>query len=430
MDGSSQMPAAGNHDALENARAARTAQDYERALAEYDRLLEQTAGPTTGDTAAREPRLAALRERSRLLELLGRPEEALRGFEQYYLEAGSSEHAVEALTLIGDLHDSLGQERRALSAYDEALALAEAFNYTPGRAKALLGAGLTWHHLGRTAEGIAQLQKALALFEQIGDESGQMRATNRLGIAYVQSGQVDKAIASFERSLTLARTIGDRETAIDLNNLGECHQLLFNVENALAHHQEAYAFAQRTGLRAVLPDVARNLGYDLFHLGHVEEGIAHLETALQLAIETSLHDVRMQALYTLAHAEVRRGRAEAARDYAEQLQHLAQERNYRVYQAEALYALGLVAQLEGNREVAEQRWQEALFLAHETGRHYLLWQLHASLAEIAAGEGLARVHYQIAAEIINQIAYPIEDPAVRAAFLAAPAVVHILARAG
>jgi tetratricopeptide (TPR) repeat protein len=430
VDELSQQSPAAFQETLENARAAQSAQDYERALAAYDHLLQETAGFVPGDTTAREPRLAALRERSRLLELLGRPEEALRGLEQYYLEAGSSEHAVEALNLIGDLHDSLGQERRALSAYDEALALAEAFNYTPGRAKALLGAGLTWHHLGRTTEGITQLQKALALFEQMGDESGQMRATNRLGIAYVQSGQVDKAIASFERSLAFARTIGDRETAIDLNNLGECYQLLFNVENALAHHQEAYALAQRTGLRAVLPDVARNLGYNLFHLGQVEEGIAHLETALRLASETSLHDVRMQALYTLSHAEVRRGRPGAARAYAQQLQHLAQERSYRVYQAEALYALGLVAQLEGNDELAEQRWQEALFLAHETGRHYLLWQLHASLAEIAASDGLARVHFQIAAEIINQIAYPIEDPAVRAGFLAAPAVVRILAQAG
>ena len=415
---------------MDGARAARAAQDYDRALAEYDRLLQQTAGTVVAVSDAREIRLAALRERSRLLELLGRPEEALRGLEQYYLEAGSSEHAVEALNLIGDLHDSLGQERRALAAYDEALALAEAFNSTPGRAKALLGAGLTWHHLGRTAEGIAQLKKALALFEQIGDESGQMRATNRLGIAYVQSGQVDKAIASFAQSLAFARTIGDRETAIDLNNLGECHQLLFNVEEALAYHQEAYTLAQRTGLRAVLPDVARNLGYDLFHLGRVEEGIAHLEMALQLAGETSLQDVKMQALYTLAQAEVRRGKAPAAREYAQQLQNLAQERNYRVYQAEALYALGLVAQLEGNDEMAEQRWQETLFLAHETGRYYLLWQLHASLAEIAAGEGLARVHYQIAAEIINQIAYPIEDPAVRATFLGAPSVAHILAYAG
>ncbi|MDT8305764.1 MAG: tetratricopeptide repeat protein [Anaerolineae bacterium] len=424
------MDLASLQETLESARSAQAAQDYDRALAGYDRLLARSEGLGVDDTEARELRLAALRERSRLVELQGDPEEALRGLEQYYLEAGSSEHAVEALNLIGDLHDGLGQERRALAAYEEALALAEAFNYTPGRAKALLGAGLTWHHLGRTEEGISQLQKALALLEQIGDEAGQMRATNRLGIAYVQAGQVDKAIDWFEKSLVLARNVGVRETAIDLNNIGECYQLLFNSEQALAHHQEAYALAQSTGLRSALPDLARNLGYDLFHLGQVEKGVGYLEVALRLATEMSQHDVRMQALYTLAQAEVRRGKAAEARQYAQQLQQLAQERDYRVYQAEALYALGLVEQLEKNDDMAEQRWQEALFLAHEAGRQYLLWQVHASLAEIAANAGLARVHYQIAAEIINQIAYPIEDEAVRAAFLSAAPVKRILEHSG
>lgn len=412
-------------ETLERARSAQAAQEYERALADYDHLLAHSEGLGVDDTEEREVRLAGLRERSRLLELQGDPEQALRGLEQYYLEAGSSKHAVEALNLIGDLHDGLGQERRALAAYEEALALAEAFNYTPGRARALLGAGLTWHHLGRTEEGISQLHKALALLEQIGDEAGQMRATNRLGIAYVQAGQVDKAIDWFERSLVLARNVGDRETAIDLNNIGECHQLLFNIEQALSHHQEAYALAQSTGLRSALPDLARNLGYDLYHLGQVEEGIGYLEVALQLASEMSQHDVKMQALYTLAQAEVRRGNAAEARKYAQELQQSAQERNYLVYLAEALYALGLVEQLEENYEMAEQRWQEALFLAHETGRQYLLWQLHASLAEIAANAGLASVHFQIAAEIINQIVYPIEDEAIRAAFLNAAPVKRV-----
>lgn len=424
------MDRSGLQHALENARAARDAQEYARALAEYDQLLEQTEGLTDEDGEARAVRLAALREWSRIVQLQGEPERALRGLERYYLEAGSSEHAVEALTMIGDLHDEMGQERRALAAYDEALALAEAFNYTPGRAKALLGAGLTWHHLGRTSEGLVQLQKALALFEQIGDEWGQMRANNRLGIAYVQSGKIDKAIASFEKSLAAARQLGVRETAIDLNNLGECHRMLFNMDKALAYHQEAYALSQSTGLRSAHPDIARNLGYDLYQMGQVEEGIRHLQEALQLAGEMLQRDVTMQALYSLAQAEIRRGNAASARQHAGELQALARERNYRGYQAEALYALGLVEQLEGDRDAAEQRWQEALFLAHDTGRQFLLWQLHAALAEIAPTPGLAQVHYQIAADIIGQIAYPIEDETIRNAFLQAPEVQQIIARAG
>jgi tetratricopeptide (TPR) repeat protein len=332
--------------------------------------------------------------------------------------------------LIGELHDDMGQDRRALAAHEEALALAEAFNNTPGRAKALSGSGLTLHRLGRTDEGLAQLQKARSLFEQTGDATGQMQATNRLGILYVQAGQLDKAIDSFQTSLALSRSLGARETAINLSNLGECHQLLFDMDRALVYHQEAYALAQSTGLRAVTPDVARNLGYDLYYLGHIDEGIGYLQEALQLAGDMLQRDVTMQALYSLAQAEIRRGRLGPAREVARQLQEIVQERNHRLYQAEALYVLGLVEQLEGRPEIAEQRWQEALFRAHESGRQFLLWQIHASLSEIAPNPGLAAVHCQIAADIIHHILYPIEDETMRNAFLSAPIVRRVLERAG
>jgi len=413
---------------LEKARVARADTEHQKALDHFDTLLVETRGAPLAD-AVKEIRLVAMRERSRLLDRLGRRDEALTGLEQYYLEAGSTQHAVEALQRIGEIQSELGQQRKALEAFDEALALAEAYNYTEGRAKALLGRGFTLHRLGQSEEALADLKKARALSRQVDDLLGIRRAINRLGIVYVQTGQVDKAINAFQETLALAREAGNtREIAINLSNLGECYQQLFNMNAALPYHEEALKLAESTKLRSLEDDMARNLGFELFSLGRVEEGIEYLQRALRISEETQHPDIRLQSLYSLALAEIGRGNAAQARHYAEELKESAAAYNFRVYQAEALHALGRIEQLEGDTVTAEQRWQEAVFLAHETGRQFLLWQLHAALAEIAPNEGLARVHYQIASDIIHQIAYPIEDEEIRESFLQAEPVKAIQER--
>jgi hypothetical protein len=77
---------------------------------------------------------------------------------------------------------------------------------------------------------------------------------------------------------------------------------------------------------------------------------------------------------------------------------------------------------------AQQFWQQALFLAHETGRRMLLWQVHAALAEIAPSPALGTVHNRIAGEIIEQILHPIKDETLRQTFLQADPVRAVLER--
>jgi ATP/maltotriose-dependent transcriptional regulator MalT len=106
---------------------------------------------------------------------------------------------------------------------------------------------------------------------------------------------------------------------------------------------------------------------------------------------------------------------------------LAREKNARAYEADALHALGMCYKLRGDVAQAEQYWQQASFLAHETEQRMLLWQIHAAMAEVATMPGLADVHRRIAAEVIEQIVYPIADKKLREKFLTAPRVKAVLA---
>ncbi|MCI0396633.1 MAG: tetratricopeptide repeat protein [Chloroflexi bacterium] len=416
---------------LEQAAAAANAKEYFQAIQLYTDLLAQT-NPQAASAHLRESRLIALRERGRLFYLLGEQEAALAGYEQYYLEAGSSHHAVDALVLIGNQCIYMGLSTRALEALREALQLAEALNYTAGRAKALGGIGLVYSYLGRPEEALTHLKKSMSLFEQVDDKVEQARSWNRIGVSHIRLGEVDKAIAAFKASIARARQVGELEPIVletgisALGNLGECYQNLFDMEQAMIYHQEGLGIAESRELPNLEADLCRNMGVNLRYLDRVEEGIEYLYRALKISRETGQPDIELQSLYSLALAEIQRGNLERGREQAMELRRLAEQGNTRGYLADALHALGLYYQARGDEEAAQQMWQQALFLAHETGRRMLLWQVHAALAAIAPNADLAAVHNRIAAEVIEQIVHPIEDEALRQKFLQGPPVRAVL----
>jgi tetratricopeptide (TPR) repeat protein len=411
-------------------QANQAAQNNERPLAveQFGMFLAKSV-PYQDDPAVKEMRLRAWAERGRLMRELGDQEGALASYNQSYLEAGTSQQAVEALALLGDQYSQMGQHLKALEANQEALQLAEALNYTTGRAHALMRMGWTQIGLGRLEESLTSLNKAYSLFQQVEDKVGQLRSINRIGLAHMRQGQIDKAILALNRSLELSWEVGDRETAIELDNLGECYQLLFDMEQAMRHHQEGLAIAERIKLTALEADLCRNLGVDLYYLGRVEEGVAYLRRALFLGEEMEQPDVICQVLYSLAVAEVELGEVTAAREHGQRLKELAEKTNARGYLGDALYVLGLCHEQNGERAMAEQLWQQGLFLAHETNRRMLLWQSHSALSRISNNPSLKDVHNRIAAEVIQQIAFPIEDENLKQKFLNAPAVRDVLWKA-
>jgi tetratricopeptide (TPR) repeat protein len=416
---------------MQNAAVSNENQQYRRAIDWYTDLLSVT-DPHLDDPEVKEMRLTALRERARLLHMVGEREAALACYEQYYLEAGTSHHAVEALVLIGTQCAHMGRHQQALAAQKEALQLAEALNYTAGRASAFGGMGVTLYYMERMEEALSMMQKALAINIQLENQFAQARNWNNIGIAHIHNGEIDKAIQAFEESLQLVGQMGEQDSnlvmlAVNIHsNLGECFQYLFDMEQALVYHQEGLALvAQKNLSSSISTDLMRNMGVDLVHLGRAQEGIDYLRRALAACDETNQPDVQHQTLYSLSKAELEHGNLEEARRHAEQLRTLAEARGARGYQAQALHALGLYQQKIGKTAVAEQLWQQALFLAHETGQRVLLWRLHAALADIAT-PALRGVHSSIAADVIQQIAFPIVDETLRAKFLNAPPVRRIL----
>ena len=394
----------------------------------YTNILAQT-DPKTTSAETKELRLTALRERGIILGRLGEGEASLSASEQYLYEADENHHRVRALETIATALRLIGRYQEARQHYEESLKLAEAIMYPYGRANALKGLGIYHHLLGHDDEAKGYFEQAYTLFKSSGHVPGQISTLISMGL--VQSyNEIDKAIATYNEALNLARNLGQLNEVITiLNNLGECFQDLFDMEQAMAIHREALTLAQQAQLRGTQADLYRNIGMELIYLGHADTAIPHLELALQISREINEADVEAQTLYSLALAQAVQGYGEIAQQYALQLQELANRKNSHRYRARALYALGLAKQRQGDPNAAAEQWQQALFLSHQTHQQMLLWQIHASLAEVSTIPGLGAVHRRIAAEIIQQISQPIKDEALRQKFLAAAPVAAVLASA-
>ena len=413
---------------FQQAKTAVKTNQFWQAAELYTEVLANTS-PKSTDPDITEMRLATLRERGRLLGLLGEQVAALHAYEQYHLEAGSGAHAITALVSIGGQYRRLGQYDRALRMYQEAAQLADSLDYATGRAQALAGIGGVYVLVGRTEEAMVHLNQATALFEQLSDVPGQVQSLNQKGVAYGSSGQLDKAIAVFKISLKLAEQMNRQDRyVVTLNNLGECYRLLYDVAQALLYHQQALELAEKARLRFVEGDICRNLGLSYRELGQMDEALFYLRRALAIMEEMENLDGQMNTLFGLAVTEVQLGQVDSALVHAHHIRDLAIGSDSQGHLARSLYALGLVAQAQADPNTAEELWQQALYLAHETDRRMLLWQLHASLAEVARNESLAQVHYRIASEVIYQIAEPIEDERLRQVFLTAVPIQAVLVK--
>lgn len=407
------------------AQEAEQQQALWQAIELYSHLLTQTA-PGERDDTRQTLRLQSLANRGRLLAMAGEPVAALAGYEQCYREAYRHTDIVEALLLVGWQCVRMGLYDRAYLALEKALSFATEWQDLSGQARALARLGTYWQELGRYAEALHYLERAEALAEYVDSWRGRMRIMNALGNAHLSLGQLDKAILAYKRALTYARQVGAEETAMVLNNLGETYQTLFDLEQARQHHQEALRLIQDVPFSNVIADLYRNLGYVLCQLREAEIGLTYLQKGLELSRTLKQINVEMQTLFSLALVEGDCGRWQEANTHAQTLISIAHNHQSKGLWAAGLYALGLSAQALGNKTTAVQVWQEAVFLAHEAGHRTLLWRIHASLANAASEPSLARVHRNIAADVLFQIAQPIADMGMRRHFLSSPQVRAVL----
>jgi len=156
---------------------------------------------------------------SKLLELLGQPEQSLKRVEEGLKLSGGD---LEGLCLAGRYAGKLGKTQAAADFFNQALAR------QPGAACAEEGLGGLLLDEGRPRDALVHLEAAA----RSSPESPLL--LNRLGVAHAQLGRHDQAVSLFKRAARLNPT----EPQIQ-NNLGNSEERRGDTRQAMLHYREA-----------------------------------------------------------------------------------------------------------------------------------------------------------------------------------------------
>jgi tetratricopeptide (TPR) repeat protein len=364
----------------------------------------------------------------RMVESLDRSnsfDEARRAVSSWLHVTNRPEGQADALALSGRLLYRIGDFRLAMQHIEQGASIAEAAGYEAGMAALLrFRADLLWMR-GFAEQALLSAQRAAALYEGLDDLEGKARTFNTLAAVYHTMGQYYRSILYGQRAVRVLEGLDDRlGLSIVYSNVGESYQQLFAMQEALDYHERAAALSDGN----LSSDLVRNLGVDLVAVGRVDEGLHQLTQALSMAQTEGETDTIFQCLHSLAEAYLHVGQVAEARALAEQSLSTAGSLDAVRHTVRAVLILGRCARAQGDNATAQQYFHEGFIAAQRVADKAVIWQAHASLAEIL-GESqptLAKVHGQIASEMVIGILMSIEDERLQSTFASAPEVAHVL----
>jgi tetratricopeptide (TPR) repeat protein len=233
------------------------------------------------------------------------------------------------LLALGWLNDELGDSKKAIDYYEQALSIGKEVygERHPAVATDLSNLGGAWHTLGDSKKAVDYYEQALSIDKEVYGERHPAVATDlsNLGSAWDALGDSKKAVDYYEQALSIDKEVyGERHPAVAtmLSNLGSAWHTLGDPKKAIDYYEQALSIDKEVyGERH--PDVARdlsNLGSAWHTLGDSKKAIDYYEQALSIGKEVygERHPDVATRLSNLGLAWDALGDSKKAVDYYEQ----------------------------------------------------------------------------------------------------------------
>src|SRR5215204_914193 len=283
---------------------------------------------------------------------------------------------------------------------------------------------------GSPRAALAAARHALRIGREIGNEWAQVNAMVLLSYGLWETGEYAEALRLARRGLETSRKVQHPGAILMLTVLGSTLRTTLGLEDAHAALLEALAAAG-----AKLPRVWKTTA--ISKLCTLQALAGDQEAAQRYALEAMA--IRTAAPARLIffdferHYETEvllRSREESfVREEVRRLgESVGQNKRFRLVHLRMLTTL---PRWDGDIGGALVHLREAEGLAQEIGLPGELWQIRAALGELheeCGDEAPAREAFLRAAQTLRSLAGRIDEPALRASFLAAPQVRHVLER--
>lgn len=296
---------------------------YTEALGHYQRAIDACRATENRSGEAR-----ALQSMAQLHKNQGAYAQGLIVGEQarsMYQALGDGRQTARTDIVLGAIHDLMGEHRRALERYQEAVTLFRDEKSTDvGRL--LYEIGISYKNLGNYAEAERYYARALDLETELKDAYGQMFTLGNIAVLHSTLGEDARAAGYTRQALQLARQLRDRRAQmLALLDLGNTYWRLGDTERALVSLQEELAIARDMGARSEESIGLKTLGDIHAAAGDAARARAEYVDALRIQQDISERGPQGSTLVAMADLAVRDGSAADARRFAEQAVSLARD---------------------------------------------------------------------------------------------------------
>lgn len=267
--------------------------------------------------------------------------------------------------------------------------------------------GNVYRNLGDARKAIALYKQALVIHRKIGDRYGEGAALGGLGLAYARTGDTHKAIEYHNQALVIAREIGDRHSeGRTLGNLGNAYSDLGDARKAIEYYEQSLVIDREFGDRCGEGNALGNLGN--LHVAHGSARNAIDFYKQQLRITREIGDRRGEgnALIGMGLAHTQLGDIHKAIEFYEKHRVIAREIGDRRGEGAALGNLGLAYVALGDTSKAVEFYEQALVIFREIGDRrseastsWILGDVYAKQGEIVRAAALMQVYVDFLREI-------------------------------
>ena len=290
---------------------------------------------------------------------------------------------------LGWVTSELGQQERARSYFEKALALCRQLGDRAEEGSTLNNLAWVYSELGQKKQSQEYLEQALTILREVGDRAEESRTLNNLGKLYDSLGQKEQARVHHEQALVICKEIGDRAgVGWTLNNLGKVYDDIEQKEQALAYLEEALKIRREVGNRLAEGRTLKNLGSVYRTLFQYPQS----GSTKQAAPDPSAPG-RVYMNMPKSSSDSASGSQEQALKCLEEALSIAREVGDRSGEGMALTNLGKVYEVMKQQDQALKCYEEALGILREVGDRRregwvlnVLGRVYSKQGEVEQGE--------------------------------------------
>jgi tetratricopeptide (TPR) repeat protein len=278
-------------------------------------------------------------------------------------------HVARLYCDIGGARRFLGQGKRAMKEYEQALMMLSSVDDWATRGVVVSNAAIAYAELGDSESAEAFFNESIEIANRLSDRTAEATRRGNYGWFLLSTGRSQRAIITLEQALRISQEENlPLQVAIQTDNLGLAHDMLGEYTRALDYHREAQALISSLNSPHWESMIKINLGSTLLHLRQVDEARPLYRQALDEGRAQADVEVIVRALIGQARLALLDGQPQEADDLLEEAIQLARRADMRRQLAEAL-------QVHSEQQAALNETARSLTLWDEAQKLFTMLQM-------------------------------------------------------